>query len=106
NPTFKVLLKDSYIEQDYLHIPKYFYEHIPEAHTTAVLQYGGKERFMELNVGERRRLKDCWKSFVMKNDIKRGCLVKFELVEIAQILVVFKVEVKGQGTHEDSVEIN
>ncbi|OIT27884.1 hypothetical protein A4A49_59608, partial [Nicotiana attenuata] len=99
-------LKDSYIKQDYLHILKCFYEHIPEAHTTVVLQYGGKEWFMGLNVGERRWLKDGWKKFVMKNDIKRGCLVKFELVEIAQILLVFKVKVKGQGTHEDPVEIN
>ncbi|OIT29386.1 hypothetical protein A4A49_55609, partial [Nicotiana attenuata] len=99
-------LKDSYIKQDYMHIPKRLYEHIPEANTTAVLQYGGKEWFMEMNIGERRWLKDGWKQFVMMSDIKRGCFVKFELVEIAQLYVIFKLQVKGQGTEEDPVEIN
>ncbi|OIT07401.1 hypothetical protein A4A49_63193, partial [Nicotiana attenuata] len=109
-------LKDSYIKQDYLiqtnnfffclqHIPKRLYELILEAHSTAILQYGGKELFMGLNIGERRWLKDGWNFFLMKNDIKRGCFIKFELVEIAQLFVVFKVQVKGQGNHEDPVEI-
>ncbi|OIT20847.1 hypothetical protein A4A49_61873, partial [Nicotiana attenuata] len=99
-------LKDTYIKQDYMHIPKRLYEHIPESHSTAVLQYGGKEWFMGINIGERRWLKDGWKYFMMNNDIKRGCLIKFELVEIAQLFAVFKVQVKGQGTPEDPVEIN
>nr|XP_018633750.1 uncharacterized protein LOC108948839 [Nicotiana tomentosiformis] len=63
NSTFEVLLKDSYIKQDYLHIPKRLYEHIPEEHTTAVLQYGGKEWFVGMNIGERRWIKDGWKKF-------------------------------------------
>ncbi|OIT02476.1 hypothetical protein A4A49_56818, partial [Nicotiana attenuata] len=58
NPSFEVLMKDSYIKQDYMHIPKYFYDHILESHSTTVLRYDGKPWFMEINMGKRRWFKD------------------------------------------------
>ncbi|OIS96706.1 hypothetical protein A4A49_60547 [Nicotiana attenuata] len=99
-------MKDSYIKQDYMHIPKRIYKHLPETYSTVLLQYGGKEWFVGMPLGNEDGSKTAGKNFVVKNDIKRGCFVKFELVEISQLFIFFKLQVKGQGTPEDPVEIN
>ncbi|OIT36831.1 hypothetical protein A4A49_57355 [Nicotiana attenuata] len=106
NPSFEVLMKDSYIKQDYMHIPKYFYEHLPESHSTTVLHYDGEPWFMEINMGKRGWFKDGWKYFVMNNNIKRGWLINFDLVEITEFCVIFQLHVTGRGTLQDPVEIN
>ncbi|XP_009618387.1 protein FAR-RED IMPAIRED RESPONSE 1-like [Nicotiana tomentosiformis] len=40
------------------HIPKRIYKHLPEINNTVLLQYGGKEWFVGMTIGERRWLKD------------------------------------------------
>lgn len=64
-----------------------------------------------MGVGERRRLKEGCKYF-LKNNVKRGHVLKFELVNVVPLFVVFKVEVKGQksewdqGTSDNPVQVD
>ncbi|OIT00683.1 hypothetical protein A4A49_59906, partial [Nicotiana attenuata] len=106
-PTFEVVMTDSYINYDDLYIPRKIYKHLPLTVETALLHYRGKEWFVSMSVGDRRRFKEGWKLFVLDNYVKRGFVVKFMLVDVSSLYVDFNVEVKGEGTHDrNPVEID
>nr|XP_009761806.1 PREDICTED: uncharacterized protein LOC104213936 [Nicotiana sylvestris] len=63
-PTFEVVMTDSYINYDDLYIPRKFYKHLPPTVETALLPYRGKEWFVSMSVGDRRRFKEGWKLLV------------------------------------------
>ncbi|OIT19575.1 hypothetical protein A4A49_62206, partial [Nicotiana attenuata] len=99
-PTFEVIMTDSCIDYDDLYIPRKIYKHLPLTFETALLHYRGKEWFVSMSVGDRRRFKEGCKLFVLDNYVKRGFVVKFTLVDVSSLYVDFNVEVKGEGTHD------
>ncbi|KAK4374378.1 hypothetical protein RND71_005055 [Anisodus tanguticus] len=49
--------------------------------------------FPKEDIQGRRRLNDGWKVFVVDNNIKRWCVLKFELLEVTPDVVVFDIKI-------------
>ncbi|KAK4338906.1 hypothetical protein RND71_040368 [Anisodus tanguticus] len=88
------------------YISKRIYEHLHPIAKTAILKCCGQNWVATLTVShDRRRLKDGWKIFVVDNNIKRGCVLKFELLEVTPDVVVFDIKVNQEEISHCPIEL-
>ncbi|OIT36830.1 hypothetical protein A4A49_57359 [Nicotiana attenuata] len=76
-------------------IPKRFCGYLPPISVKTMLRCNGKEWVVTLKSGVRRRLVNGWKQFVVDNNLKKGNVLLFELVEATSGVVIFSVEELG-----------
>ncbi|OIT06841.1 hypothetical protein A4A49_61671, partial [Nicotiana attenuata] len=96
-PTFEVVMTNSCIDNHDLYIPRKICKHLPPTLEHAYLHHRGKERYVNMSVGDQRRFKVGWRLFVLENFINRGFVVKFTLVDVSPLPAIFNVDVKGDG---------
>ncbi|OIT02531.1 hypothetical protein A4A49_56591 [Nicotiana attenuata] len=88
-PWFWMKVPKSYIKRDVLFIPKSICGYLPPISVKTMLRCNGKEWWCS------RRLVNGWKQFVVDNNLKKGNVLLFELVEATSGAVIFSVEELG-----------
>ncbi|OIT20007.1 hypothetical protein A4A49_57208 [Nicotiana attenuata] len=76
-------------------IPKRFCGYLPPISVKTMLRCNWKEWAVTLKSGVLRRLVNGWKQFVVDNNLKKGNVLLFELVEATSGVVIFSVEELG-----------
>ncbi|OIT21388.1 hypothetical protein A4A49_58249 [Nicotiana attenuata] len=76
-------------------IPKSICGNLPPISVKTMLRCNKKEWAVTLTSGGRRRLVNGWKQFIVDNNLKKGNVLLFELVEATSGAVIFSVEELG-----------
>ncbi|OIT36645.1 hypothetical protein A4A49_57839, partial [Nicotiana attenuata] len=69
-------------------LPKSICGYLPPILAKIMLQCNGKEWDVTLTSGVRRRLVNGWKQFVVDNNLKKGSIFLFELVQATSGAVI------------------
>ncbi|OIT07400.1 hypothetical protein A4A49_62922 [Nicotiana attenuata] len=76
-------------------LPKNICGYLPPISVKIILRCNGKEWAVTLTSGVWRRLVNGWKQFVVDNNLKKGSVLLFELVQVTSGVVIFSIEVLG-----------
>ncbi|OIT31829.1 hypothetical protein A4A49_64581 [Nicotiana attenuata] len=94
-PWVRMNVPISYMKSDHMHPPKSICQYLPPSTVKTLLRCQGKEWNVTLTGVVQRRLVKGWKQFVVDNNLKKGSVLLFELVEATSSAVIFVVEVLG-----------